>query len=86
MTAIEQMKIRPLWAEHYPRWRQNPASKVVCLTISHTIKEQAALLTAGANWSVKLGITVLKTSSSSSLKTARSTAEALTGKYLEWAA
>jgi hypothetical protein len=58
MAAIEQMKIRPLWAEHYPKWRQNSASKVVCLTISRTIKEQAALLTAGGNWSVKLGITV----------------------------
>ncbi|HEV8725903.1 MAG TPA: hypothetical protein VGW77_35245 [Candidatus Binatia bacterium] len=58
MAAIEQIKIRPLWAEHYPKWRQSPASKDVCLTISRTIKEQAALLIASSNWSVKLGVTV----------------------------
>jgi hypothetical protein len=58
MAAIEPTRIRPLWDEHYPKWWQNPASKVVCLTISRTIKEQAALLTAGSNWSVKLGVTL----------------------------
>jgi hypothetical protein len=58
MAAIEQTRIRPLCAEHYPNRRQNPASKVVCLRISSMIKEQAALLTAGSNWSVKLGVTV----------------------------
>jgi hypothetical protein len=58
MAAIESTRIRPLWAEHYPKWRQNSASKDVCLTISRTIKEQAALLTAASTWSVKLAITV----------------------------
>jgi hypothetical protein len=58
MAALEPTRIRPLWAEHYPKWRQNPASKVVCLTISRTIKEQTALLTAGSNWSVKMGVTL----------------------------
>jgi len=58
MAAIEPTRIRPLWAEHYAKWRQNSASKDVCLTISRTIKEQAALLTAGSNWSVKLGVTL----------------------------
>jgi hypothetical protein len=80
MAAIEPTRIRPLWAEHYPKWRQSPASKDVCLTISRAIKEQAALLTAGSNWSIKLGVTLAsysipRTSSPSSSKTGLNTQE-----------
>jgi hypothetical protein len=58
MAGIEEKKLRPLWAEHYPKWRESSASRDVCLAICRIIEEQAARLTASNYWSVKLSVTL----------------------------
>ena len=58
MAGIEETKIRVLWAEHYPSWKQSPESRAVWLAISGVVKEQAAQLTARVDWSVKLSVTL----------------------------
>jgi hypothetical protein len=58
MPGIEEKKLWPLWAEHYPQWRESAQSKDVCLTITRIIKQQAARLIAGNDWSAKLNVTV----------------------------
>jgi hypothetical protein len=58
MPGIEEKKLRPLWAEHYPQSRESAQSKDVCLTITRIIKQQATRLIAGNDWSAKLNVTV----------------------------
>ena len=50
-------KIRTLCAEHYPRWKQNGASRDVF--DSRVVR--AAQLRARVDWSVKIGVTLNRT-------------------------
>lgn len=47
MQWIDDKEVGPLWAEHYPRCKDNDVSMTLCVRISHLTRNKAQLLESG---------------------------------------